>query len=349
MRGGTSKGALFLAEDLPSDDAARDDLLLRVMGSPDPRQIDGLGGAHPLTSKVGVVSVSDDPDADVDYLFLQVVVDRPVVSTSQTCGNILAAVAPFALERGLLPTTDGVTDVRVRMVNTGALATLHVRTPGGVVTYDGDVAITGVPGTAAPVEVDVEPSGAPLLPTGRTTDRLAGVDVTCIDNGMPSVIVRAADVGLSGAEDPDALEADPALAEKVRAIRTAAADAMGLETDLERTTTPKIVFVAPPAAGGTILTRSFIPVHVHRAIGVLGAATVAAAAALPGTTAYGVARLGDDGGALRIEHPTGYLDVGIATTDDPAPAVTRTTLVRTARMLLDGVVYPGPARTTRPV
>jgi 4-oxalomesaconate tautomerase len=344
MRGGTSKGALFLRADLPADDRERDALLLRVMGSPDPRQIDGLGGAHPLTSKVGVVSPSADEQADVDYLFLQVVVDQPVVTDSQTCGNILAAVGPFALERGLVQARDGVTDVRVRMVNTGGLATLRIRTPGGVVTYEGDTQLSGVPGTAAPVEVVLEPSGQPLLPTGRLVDDLAGVEATCIDNGMPSVMVRAADLGVDGTESPDELEGDDKLAARVREIRAAAVEAMGLDPDLDHTTVPKIVLVSAPRHGGTIATRSFIPVRVHQAVGVLGAATVAAAAVLPGSIAHEVAAAPADG-RVRVEHPTGFLDVGIETDDQDPPGITRTAVVRTARMILDGTVHPAPAPT----
>ncbi|HET9138296.1 PrpF domain-containing protein [Actinophytocola sp.] len=342
MRGGTSKGALLLAADLPPAGADRDELLLRIMGSPDPRQIDGLGGAHPLTSKVGVVAQAAGPDADVDYLFLQVAVDEPVVSPAQTCGNILAAVGPFAIERGLVPALDGSTEVRVRMVNTGGLATLRVRTPGGVVGYDGDTELSGVPGTAAPVEIVLEPSGAPLLPTGRVLDRLDGLDATCIDNGMPSVLVRAADLGRTGRESPAELEADSRLTARVARIRAAAAPLMGLATDLEASTVPKIVLVAPPGSGGVLGTRSFIPLRVHQAIGVLGAASVAAAAALPGSVAHDVAVPAPGGEPVRVEHPTGFLDVGIA----PAAGggVVRTTVVRTARMIFDGTVYPGPTR-----
>jgi 4-oxalomesaconate tautomerase len=344
MRGGSSKGALLLAADLPAGRAERDELLLRIMGSPDPRQVDGLGGAHPLTSKVGVVSPSTEPDVHVDYLFLQVKVDEPVVSSSQTCGNILAAVGPFAIERGLVAAGDATTDVRVRMVNTGGLATLRVRTPGGIVSYAGTAELSGVPGTAAPVEIVLEPSGSPLLPTGRVRDRLDGVEATCVDNGMPSVIVKAADLGCTGRETPEELEADPRLAERVRRIRAAAVHAMGLDPDLEASTVPKIVLVSSPSGAGVINTRCFIPVRVHQAIGVLAAASVAAAAALPGTVAHELAEPGSEDEPVRIEHPTGFLDVGVLRAREAEPGITRTVVVRTARMILDGTVYPGPAR-----
>ncbi|MGW0855191.1 4-oxalomesaconate tautomerase [Streptomyces sp. NPDC002690] len=345
MRGGTSKGAVFLARDLPSDPAERDELLLRIMGSPDLRQIDGLGGAHPLTSKVAVVSASTESGADVDYLFLQVVVDRPVVTDSQTCGNMLAAVGPFAVERGLVRAGQDHTDVRVRLVNTGSSAVLRVHTPGGRVSYRGDTAITGVPGTAAPVVIVAEPSGAPLLPTGRSRDEFAGYTVTCVDNGMPSVLVRAADLGLTGNETPAELEADESLRHRVRAIRAAGAEALGIDPDPDATTVPKIVLVAPPARGGAVTTRSFIPERVHQAIGVLGAASVAAAVRLPDSVAAQVAEVPPPGEPVRIEHPTGFLDVGVAPGPDAEHPVGATSVIRTARMIFDGTVHPGPVRT----
>lgn len=337
MRGGTSKGALFLADDLPPDPQERDAVLLRVLGSPDPRQIDGLGGGHPLTSKVGVVGASDVPGVDVDYLFLQVAVDQAVVSAAQNCGNILAAVGPFAIERGLVPAGPWTTTVRVRLVNSGSVASLRVQTPGGIVTYDGDTEIAGVPGTAAPVEIEVEPSASPLLPTGRPVDHLAGVDVTCIDNGMPSVIVRASDLGVTGTERPADLEADDELCRRVARLRAAAAAAMGIGPDLATLTTPKIVLVSPPTGGGAVTTRTFIPVRVHQAIGVLGAATVAAAVRLPGSVTRGVSVVPAPGHAVRIEHPTGFLDVGVTTGPAESPSVMSTTVIRTARMILDGI------------
>jgi 4-oxalomesaconate tautomerase len=188
MRGGTSKGGYFLATDLPADAAARDAFLLRAYGSPDPRQIDGIGGADPLTSKVAVVSPSQRPDADVDYLFLQVFVDQAVVSDAQNCGNLLAGVGPFAIERGLVQSSGDDTDVRIFMMNTGKVATAHGQTPGGQVRYDGMARIDGVPGTAAPIPLtfaDIAGSSCgALLPTGNAVDAIDGVEVTLIDNGM---------------------------------------------------------------------------------------------------------------------------------------------------------------------
>ncbi|HKN97051.1 MAG TPA: PrpF domain-containing protein, partial [Pseudonocardiaceae bacterium] len=277
MRGGTSKGAYFLADDLPADPGERDDLLLRVMGSPDPRQIDGIGGAHPLTSKVAVVSTSADPDVDVDYLFLQLGVDEPTVSDRQNCGNLLAGVGPFAVERGLVLAGAERTTVRIRMVNSGSIAVAHFPTPGGTVEYAGDTAISGVPGTAAAVVLDFAgtegSAGHGLLPTGNRVDEIDGVRVTCVDNGMPVVLADAKDFGLTGYEPAADLGADDTLRERVQSLRLRAGELMGLG-DVAGASVPKTTLVAPPVDGGTICTRTFIPLRPHTSIGVLGAVSV---------------------------------------------------------------------------
>ncbi|WP_307820531.1 4-oxalomesaconate tautomerase [Streptomyces silvae] len=349
MRGGTSKGAYFLADDLPRDPAARDDLLLRIMGSPDPRQIDGLGGAHPLTSKVAVVSVPDDPDVDVDYLFLQIGVDTAEVSDRQNCGNLLAGVGPFAVERGLVAAGDGRTSVRIRMVNTGDLATASFPTPGGRVDYTGPARISGVPGTAAPVVIEFARGGSPLLPTGRARDVIAGTEVTCVDNGMPTVLIPAGALDVTGYESPRELEENTGLRERVERIRLEAGRLMGLG-DVRGTTVPKLSLLAPPAQDGAVTTRTFIPHRCHTSIGVLGAAGVAAGLRVPGGVADGIARLPPDGDRLRIEHPTGFLDIEavVGTDADGAPAALRTAVVRTARKIFDGTVFPRPEQTARP-
>ncbi|MFJ6561255.1 4-oxalomesaconate tautomerase [Streptomyces sp. NPDC091412] len=345
LRGGTSKGAYFLAEDLPTDPAARDDLLLRIMGSPDPRQIDGLGGGHPLTSKVAVVSASADPAADVDYLFLQVAVDRAEVTDRQNCGNILAGVGPFAVERGLVPPGDGETSVRIRMRNTGESAVATFPTPGGRVDHTGGAAISGVPGIAAPVMIEFPAAGRPLLPTGRVRDTIAGTDVTCVDNGMPTVLIPATALKVTGYEDPAELEEDRQLADRLREIRLAAGPLMGLG-DVESATVPKLSLLAPPRNGGAVTTRTFIPVRCHTSIGVLGAASVAAGLALPGSVAEGIARPPAEGHRMRIEHPTGFLEVDtdvVPGAGDAPPVARRTAVVRTARKIFDGTVFPRPA------
>jgi 4-oxalomesaconate tautomerase len=348
MRGGTSKGAYFLADDLPADPASRDILLLAIMGSPDPRQIDGIGGAHPLTSKVAVISPSADPDVDVDYLFLQVMVDSPIVTDRQNCGNILAGVGPFAVERGLVPPGhraaphEEVTRARIRMVNTGQLVTATFDTPGGMVRYAGGAAIDGVPGTASPVVLDFEDSapGGSAFPTGNISDEIDGVPVTCVNNGMPVVVVAAAALGRTGYETVAELEADEALRARVHELRVAAGKAMGLG-DVSATTVPKVSLVAPPAAGGTICTRTYIPVRVHESIGVLGAVSVGTAILTPGAVGHDIAVL-PGGSRLSIEHPSGAVgvDVELDARVTP-PRVVRAGVIRTARKLFDGTVFPG--------
>jgi 4-oxalomesaconate tautomerase len=327
MRGGTSKGAYFLAQDLPGDPAARDDLLLRIMGSPDPRQIDGIGGAHPLTSKVAVISRSVRPDADVDYLFLQVGVDTATVSDQQNCGNLLAGVGPFAVERGLADRSP----VRIHMVNSGSVATASFPGPAAaiVLAFDNGQQSAGTEGSA---------TGA-LLPTGRVRDMIDGVTVTCVDNGMPVVVVAAAELGCSGYETVAELEADADLNQKVQALRLAAGQLMGLG-DVSAASVPKVSLVAAPTDGGTICTRTFIPVRVHEAIGVLGAVSVATAMLLDGAAGSELAAVKPGQTRFDIEHPTGHLEVEAEVDTRQPPAVIRAGVVRTARKLFDGTVFP---------
>jgi len=341
MRGGTSKGGYFLREDLPADIAQRDAFLLRVMGSPDAKQIDGLGGANPLTSKVAVVSRSARPGVDVDYLFLQVFVDQAIVTDAQNCGNILAGVGPFAIERGLVEAKDGETDVVIHMNNTGQIARATVRTPGGRVTYAGDAQIDGVPGTAAPVPLlfsDTAGSmcGA-LLPTGNAVDEVDGLKVTLIDNGMPCVIVAAADLGVTGYEDCAVLEGNEALRARIEALRLKVGPMMNLG-DVTAKSVPKMTLVAPPRDGGSISTRSFIPHRCHDSIGVLAAVTVATAALLEGSPAQAVARLEPAARmTVVVEHPSGRTECVVER--DADGAVTSAGMLRTARKLMDGVVF----------
>ncbi len=347
MRGGTSKGLFFLEDDLPADAATRDAVLLAAMGSPDPREIDGMGGAHPLTSKVAVVSLSSRDNADVEYLFLQVWPDRPEVSDNQNCGNMLAGVGPFAIEQGLVAAGGAVTPVRIWMRNTQNLAIASVQTPGGLVCYDGTARIDGVPGSHAPIPIefaDVAGStcGA-LLPTGNVTDVIEGTRVTCIDNGMPVVCLAAADFGLTGQESPAELEADDELRKRVEAIRLAAGPMMNLG-DVTNNTVPKMSLLSAPAHGGAVSTRTFIPHRVHEAIGVFGAVSVATACMLPGSVARDIAVLPDNlAGStdVEVEHPTGFFTVTLEVTAaaDGAVRVTRSALLRTARLLMRGEVF----------
>ncbi len=345
MRGGTSKGLYFAAHDLPSASAARDAILLAAMGSPDNRQIDGLGGAHPLTSKVAVIGRSARDDADVDYLFLQVVVDRALVSDSQNCGNILAGVGPWAIENGLVPTRGDITPVRIHMANGDGIAVAHVPTPSGRVEYEGDARIDGVPGTAAAIPIDfLEVAGSTcgaLLPTGKVTDVVDGIELTCIDNGMPVVILRASDFGKTGIETPAELEGDGALKDRIEQIRLAIGKRMNLG-DVANKTVPKMALVSTPRNGGAISTRMFIPHRVHESIGVLGAVSVATACALPGSIAAEVCAAQRKTGAQRIEveHPSGFFTVEIGLEIAPSGVtIRRSALLRTARKLMRGEVY----------
>jgi 4-oxalomesaconate tautomerase len=345
LRGGTSRGLYVEAADLPADEAARDDLLLRLMGTPDPLQIDGLGGATSLTSKVAVVSRSERPDADVDYLFLQLGVDAATVSDQQNCGNILAGVGPFAIERGLVPATDGETSVRIRMVNSDSVAVAVVQTPGGRPEYRGDVAIAGVPGTAAPVVLaftDTEGSATgSLLPTGHVRDTIEGVEATCVDNGMPVVVAMAGAFGLTGYESHQELAADAALLERIDAFRRKAGQLMGLG-DVSSASVPKTTLLAPARDGGQVCTRSFIPVRPHTAIGVLGAVSVVTGMLLPGAVGHELTQDWPEGTSqVDVEHPTGHLLVDVVVDDSTDPArVLRSGVVRTARKLFDGTAFP---------
>ena len=347
MRGGTSKGAYFLAEDLPADPAARDDLLLRIMGTPDPRQIDGIGGATSLTSKVAVASRSARPGVDVDYLFLQLGVDRPTVSDKQNCGNILAGVGQFAVESGLFeadPDAESYS-VRIHMVNSGALATATFPARAGRPVYDGRTGIDGVPGTAAPVVLafaDTAGSAtAGLYPTGRVRDTVDGIDVTCVDNGMPVVVAEAASLGLTGYESHAELAADGALLERVDRLRRKAAQIMGLG-DVADSSVPKTVLLAPARDGGGVCTRSFIPVQPHAAVGVFAAISAVTAMMTPGAVGRELAVGWPDGAArVDVEHPSGHLLVSVDLDHDLAPPRVRSAgVVRTARKLFAGTVFP---------
>ena len=363
MRGGTSKGAYFLSRDLPGDPAQRDDLILRIVGSPDPRQIDGIGGAHPLTTKVAVVGPGSGPATDVDYLFLQPAVDEPVVSDAQNCGNMLAGVGPFAVERGLVEPDGTEARVRIHMVNTGSVAIATFPLTDGMPDYAGPSSIGGVPGTAAAVRIDFEDvaggSCGALLPTGNLVDNVEGTDCTLIDNGMPAVVMRAGDLGVTGYEDCADLEADSRLRARLERVRRAAGPLMGLG-DVTVSTVPKMTLVAPPrTAVGDICTRTFIPHRCHDAIGVLGAVSVATAAALPGAVGHEIlaAAAGAEPGpgeasrierVVALEHPTGTFEAAVDLTVDltagpaGAPTVHSAGIIRTARKLFDGLVFPRP-------
>lgn len=342
MRGGTSRGPFFNAADLPADTATRDRVLLAVMGSPDRRQIDGLGGANPLTSKVGIVSRSQRPGIDLEFLFAQVVPDKPIVDTTPNCGNMLAAVLPFALETGLVQAQGETTTLRVLTLNTDMAADITVQTPGGHVSYQGDARIDGVPGSSAPVTINfLDTAGSVcsgLLPTGQVLDVIDGLEVTCIDNGMPMVLLRAADVQRSGYESVEQLNQDSELKARLESLRLKAGVLMGLG-DVTSKTYPKMCLVSPAREGGHLSTRCFIPHVCHEALGVLAAVTVGTACVLPGSVTQGIATVPEGQvKKLSIEHPTGEFTVELETHPQDPQQITKAALLRTARLILRGEV-----------
>ena len=350
FRGGSSRGLYFLAADLPGDERLRDRALLDAMGRGG-RQIDGLGGADPLTSKVAIVGPSRRGDADVDYLFAQVVVGEDAVDTTPNCGNILAGVGPFAVEAGLVEATSGITRVAVHMVNSGKLCELELCTPNAEMEYHGDVAIDGVPGTAAPVVCNyVDVAGSicgSLLPTQSVIDEVDGVQVTCIDNGMPVAVLRAEDFGVSGCETPQELDGNGELKARLESVRLQVGPMMNLG-DVTEKTVPKMCLCSPPRSGGLINTRTFIPHKCHAAVGVLGAVSVATACILPGSVTHSMVEV--PGGLfkrLSVEHPSGEFSVTLEV-DEPSsaklPKIRRAGLLRTARLLSRGEVYVPAAR-----
>lgn len=338
MRGGTSKGAYFLADDLPAE---RDKFLLRIMGSPDARQIDGMGGADPLTSKVAVVNKSSRPGIDVDYLFLQVAVDQALVSDMQNCGNLLAGVAPFAIERGLVTAAGDSTQVSIFMENTGQVATASVATPNAQPDYSGDACIDGVPGSASAIPLEFKDTAGStcgaLLPTGNVVDEIEGIAVTMIDNGMPVVVLTAESMGVTGSETRDELDGNSELKAKLETIRLACGPLMNLG-DVSDKTVPKMTMVSAATKGGCISTRTFIPHRCHASIGVLGAVSVATACLCPGSPAASLAKIPDGPEkTLAVEHPIGETTI-IATTNSTGD-VSSAAILRTARKLFDGRIF----------
>ena len=357
MRGGTSKGPFFNEADLPADIPTRDKVLLAAMGSPDKRQIDGLGGAHPLTSKVGIVRKSTTPGVDVDFLFAQLQPDKDTVDTSPNCGNMLAAVVPFALETGLLQAQGDTSTFRVLTLNTDMAADITVQTPlladgSRAVEYEGSARIDGAPGASAPITINfLDTAGsvcAGLLPTGKVLDRVSveggegfapfEIDVTCIDNGMPLVLMRASDMGRTGYESAAELNADTDLKIRLEALRLKTGQLMGLG-DVTKKTYPKMTLIAPPRDGGSLTTRSFIPHVCHDAIGVLAAVTVGTACVLDGSVTQGIAVMPDGNPkTVSVEHPTGEFSVELGIDPANPQNVTRAALLRTARLIMRGEV-----------
>jgi len=342
-RGGTSKGPLILAQDLPADRAMLNRVMLAAMGSPHKRQIDGIGGAETLTSKIAVVAKSSRPGIDVDYLFIQVNPESDLVDYSSNCGNMLSAVGPFAVEMGLVHAGDPETQVSIHNINTNSRIDVVLQTPGGEMTYDGDAAIDGVPGTAAAVRENfagtVGSKTGRLLPTGVPRETIDGLEVTCIDVAVPMVIVSAADVGRSGHETKAELDADAGLIAQLETIRVEAGIRMGLG-DCSRLVVPKPVLVAPPRAGGTIASRDFVPFNCHATYSVTGSMALATACMLPGTVAQGMARLqGTARQTVAIEHPSGIIEVEVSARQSSGGFVLEeASMLRTCRKLFEGTI-----------
>lgn len=340
MRGGTSRGPFFLAKDLPVDPAARDAVLLSAMGAGHDLQIDGIGGGNPLTSKVAIVSRSTRPDTDIDYLFAQVMVAERRVDTSPNCGNMLSGVGPFAIEKGLVKARNGETPVRIFNINTGKQIQALVQTPGGRVTYDGDCHIDGVPDAAAPVQLTfLDSAGAKtgkLLPTGAPVDWIDGIACTLIDAATPLMIVDARDLSKSAQERPAELDADRDFMERLEALRIEAGRRMGLG-DVRALVIPKPVLIGAATKGGTLTARYFMPHSTHKALAVTGAVGIATACATPGTIANTFIPESECGAPIRIEHPSGCLE--LALTRPRSDGALEATLIRTARKIFEGAVF----------
>lgn len=345
MRGGTSKGPYFHARDLPADPAARDHLLLSAMGSPHVRQIDGIGGGDTLTSKVVIVSKSTRPGIDIDYLFAQVSVETATVDTTPNCGNMLAGVGPFAIENGLVPATSPVTTLRIFNINTQKVVEALIQTPDGMVTYEGDTRIDGVPGCGAPIQLNFKnATGAKtgrLFPTGNRFDLIDGVEVSLVDFATPLVFVPAEAMGKTGHESKKELDADSDLKARLESIRLQVAEKAGMG-DVRGKVLPKIALVAAPRGKGVIASRYFTPWSCHSAYAVTGALCLSAASILPGTVVNRFARLnGEDVNLVRIEQPAGTLEIRLQINGElnsSAPDIVSAGLIRTARKLFKGLV-----------
>ncbi len=341
LRGGTSRGPYFNAADLPTDRDHLAQILISVVGAGNPRNIDGVGGGNAVTTKVAILSRSQEPGVDINYFFAQVGVEERLVDYGPTCGNILVGVGPAAIEMGLIKAQDGITPIRIRADNTGALVEAEVQTPGGHVTYAGDTAIDGVPGTAAPIalnflEVVGSRTGA-MFPTGQPKDVIDGVEVSCVDVAMPMMIARAADFGITGYESQDELDAMPDLFTRMEAIRLKAGEMMGMG-DVTKSVTPKLGLIAKAAGAGHFTARYFMPWTTHPTLAVTGSQCLAACAMAPGTVAEGLVRPVDPSPAtILIEHPMGIMEVRVRYEQSPFEFLSAG-VTRTARLIARGEV-----------
>ncbi|WP_420326177.1 4-oxalomesaconate tautomerase [Mameliella sp.] len=343
LRGGTSRGPYFRRDDLPEDRETLAEVLIAAVGSGHPLNIDGIGGGAAVTTKVAMLSASDDDWADVDYFFAQVSVEDRLVDFKPTCGNILSGVGPAAIEMGLIQPQGDETEIKIRAVNTGARVLARVQTPGGTLTYEGDAAIAGVPGSAAPIALNfmgvVGSSTGAFLPTGSLRDEIDGIEVTCMDVAMPIVIARAEDFGLTGYESAADLDANTDFFARFEAIRVEAGKRMGMG-DVTKSVTPKFGILAPARDGGTIATRYFMPWNTHPSMAVTGSQCLASCALTPGTVADGLLeRPADRPANVVLEHPSGTIEVLVDYDDTDGFELKSAGLLRTARKLADGQVY----------
>lgn len=340
IRGGSSKGIFFKKDDLPSNEKSKNQIILDIVGR-DKRQIDGLGGANPLTSKVAIVNPSTNKNADVDFLFVQVVVGENRVDTSPNCGNILSGVGIFAIESGMVKPKNGTTSIKVNMLNSNKICELIMQTPNKKLTFKGESKIDGVLGTSAPIicnYMDIEGSicGA-LFPTGKKQDIVDGVNITCIDNGMPVVVIDAKELNISGYESCEELIANEELKKRVESIRLKAGFMMNLG-DVKDKVIPKMSLISPPKNGGSINTRTFIPHNCHAAIGVLGAVSVASSCLFKECVTDGIAQINSD--QISVEHPSGEFQVKLTTdTKNSEITIKKAGLLRTARLISKGEAY----------
>ncbi|PAU74284.1 4-oxalomesaconate tautomerase [Halomonas salipaludis] len=351
MRGGTSRGPFLRMRDLPDSEAARADLLLGLMGSGHLLQIDGIGGGNPLTSKVAIVERSTHPDADVDYLFAQVDVLKRHVDFNPNCGNMLSAVGPYAIETGLVEADEGITSVRVRNLNTQRFIECQVSTPNKQVCYEGDVSISGVPGSAAGIRLSfLDVVGAKtghLLPTGNTVDVIDGVEVSCIDAATPVVLVEANALGVQGNETAEQLDANRDMLDRLEEIRRQAGRLMGMG-DVTQSVLPKPIIVScSDAPACTLRARYFVPHSCHKSIAVTGAIALASAISVEGTLANRVAVKaghlgpGDLLQSVSIEHPLGVMELDVSHGGGGSGDVSRVSMIRTARKIMSGdIFYP---------
>lgn len=343
MRAGSSKGPFFKLSDLPQDEGERNALLLELMGSPHPLQIDGMGGSQPQTSKVAMISISDRDDADIDYLFAQVMITEAFVDTNPNCGNMLSAVAPFAIEENLFSAEQGETTVRIHNVNTGAIIHSVVQTPNGQVSYRGDQQLDGVPGSSAPIFLHfLNAEGAKTgewLPTGKALEVIDNIPVTLVDYSVPMMLIAAESLGLNGDESAEEIDGDAVLLNRIEHMRLQAGERMGLG-DVSDKVIPKVSLLSTPKDGGTICSRYLMPRDCHKSHAITGAMCLASACYLSDSIpAQIIGSHFSNDEKIVLEHPSGKIDLSVVlNTKAQAKKIDSIAVVRTARRLFEGSI-----------